>query len=199
MRIGVIVPVSTRSFVESTKKVFVDAAPPSCEIAIVGFDKGPAPIECDYEDATAVPDVLDKVTMAEREGVDAVIVDCMADPGLGPARELVSTPVVGVAQASMHCASILAQRFSVVTILHREIPIVDRIARKYGLGDRLASTRSVDIPVLDLEKDKDHLLNRLAETSIHAIQQDGAHAILLGCTGMRGMARELKKVLQIGD
>jgi len=195
MRIRVIAPVTTRSFLGPTEEIYVAAARPNSEISVVGLDRGPASLESDYEDALAVPDLLNKVRAAEREGVDAVIIDCMADPGLGAARELASIPVVGTAQASMHLAAILAHRFSVVTILERDTPLIERMVRLYGLKDKFASTRAVNIPVLELDKDRDRLLEALIEGSARAVLEDGAQAIVFGCTGMKGLARRVEEGL----
>ena len=195
MRIRVIAPVTTRGFLGPTEQTYVAAARPDSEISVVGLDKGPASLESDYEDALAVPDLLNKVQAAEREGVDAVIIDCMADPGLEPARELVSIPVVGAAQASMHLAAILAHRFSVVTILERDTPLIERMVRLYGLKDKFASTRAVNIPVLELDKDRGRLLKALIEQSARAVLEDGAHIIVFGCTGMKGLARTVHEGL----
>jgi allantoin racemase len=195
MRIRVIMPVTTRSSQSPTKQGYVAAARPDSEISVVGLDRGPASLESDYEDALAVPDLLNRVRGAAREGVDALIIDCMADPGLGAARELVSIPVVGAAQASMHMAAILAHRFSVVTILERDTPLIERLARLYGLKDKLASTRPVNIPVLELDKDRPRLLEALIDQSAKAILEDRAHAIVFGCTGMIGLARSVQEGL----
>jgi allantoin racemase len=54
----------------------------------------------------------------------------------------------------------------------------------------------VDIPVLDLRHDTGRLLEALVEESVRAIQQDGAHAIVFGCTGMRGMAKAVEEELK---
>jgi len=195
MRIRVIAPVTTRSFLGPTEQTYVAAARPDSEISVVGLDRGPASLESDYEDALAVPDLLNRVRAAAREGIDAVIIDCMADPGLGPARELVSIPVVGAAQAAMHLAAILAHRFSVVTILERDTPLIERLARLYGLKDKFASTRAVNIPVLELDKDGGRLLEALIAQSAKAVLEDGAHAIVFGCTGMKGLARRVQEGL----
>jgi allantoin racemase len=165
MKIRVIVPVTTKEFVAAT------------EISVIGLDRGPASLESDYEDALAVPDILAKVRAAEAEGMDAVIIDCMADPGLSPARELASIPIVGPAQTAMHLAAILAHRFSVLTVLERDIPLIDRLARLYGLEGNLASVRPVNIPVLELDKDRERLLEALVEQSARAVVEDGAHII----------------------
>jgi len=195
MRIRVIDPTTTRSFLGPTKQTYVAAARPDSQISVVGLERGPASLESDYEDALAVPDLLNKVQAAEREGVDAVIIDCMADPGLRPARELASIPVVGAAQASMHLAAILSHRFSVVTILERDTPLIERMVLLYGLEDKFASTRAVNIPVLELDKDRGRLLKALIEQSAKAVLDDGAHAIVFGCTGMKGLARRVQEGL----
>ncbi len=194
-RIRVIVPVTTRSSLGLTEQTYVAAARPDIEISVVRLDRGPASLESDYDDALAVPDLLNKVRAAEREGADAVIIDCMADPGLGPARELVVIPVVGAAQASMHLAAIVAHRFSVVTILERDTPLIERLASLYGLKDKLISTRPINIPVLELDKDRDRLLESLIDQSAKAVLEDSAHAIVFGCTGMIGLARSVQEGL----
>jgi allantoin racemase len=195
MKIRVIVPVTTKEFVAATGPQYAAAARPDTEISVVGLDRGPASLESDYEDALAVPDILAKVRAAEAEGMDAVIIDCMADPGLSPARELASIPIVGPAQAAMHLAAILAHRFSVLTVLERDIPLIDRLARLYGLEGNLASVRPVNIPVLELDRDQERLMEALVEQSARAVAEDGAHIIFFGCTGMRGLAQQLEQAL----
>jgi allantoin racemase len=195
MKIRVIVPLTTKRFVAATWPQYVAAARPDTEISVVGLDRGPASLESEYEDALAVPDILGKVSAAEAEGMDAVIIDCMADPGLSPARELASIPIIGPAQTSMHLAAILAHRFSVITVLERDIPLFYRLARRYGLNSNLASVRPVNIPVLELDRDRERLMGVLVEQSARAIVEDGAHIIVFGCTGMKGVAKQVEQAL----
>lgn len=195
MKIRIIVPVTTKEFVDATWPQYAAAARPDAEVSVVSLDRGPASLESDYEDALAVPDILAKVRAAEAEEMDVVIVDCMADPGLAPARELVSIPVAGPAQTAMHLAAILAHRFSVLTVLERDIPLIDRLARLYGLEGNLASARPVNIPVLELDRDRERLMEALVEQSVRAVVEDGAHIIVFGCTGMKGLAQQLGKTL----
>jgi len=195
VKIRVIVPVTTKEFVAATGPQYTAAARPDAEISVVSLDRGPASLESDYEDALAVPDMLTKVRAAEAAGMDAVIIDCMADPGLSPARELASIPIIGPAQAAMHLAAILAHRFSVLTVLERDIPLIDRLAQLYGLEGNLASARPVNIPVLELDRDRERLVEALAEQSARAVVEDGAHIIVFGCTGMKGLAQQLEQAL----
>lgn len=154
--------------------------------------RGPASIESEYEAALAAPDTLRLMAEAETEGVDAAVIDCMGDPALQAARELVSMPVLGPAQTGMHLACLLGHRFSVATIGEQAIPELENLARVYGVSEQLASVRSVDIPVLELADDPDRLAEALVEASAAAVLEDGAHVILFGCTGMAGYAKRVR-------
>jgi allantoin racemase len=55
--------------------------------------------------------------------------------------------------------------------------------------------RSVGIPVLDLDADTGHLLAALTEQGLRAVRDDGAHVLVLGCTGMLGLATDLATAL----
>jgi allantoin racemase len=191
VKIRVIVPVITKEFEGMTLGEFSAAAGPDTEISVVSLDKGPASIESGYEKALAVPDAVAKIVQAEKDGVDAVIADCMGDPGVEEAREMVSIPVIGPGQTSMHIAAMLGHRFSVVHPLERANPLFDHLAAEVGTTKQLASVRAVNIPVLELD-DRPRLLKALVEQSVKAVREDGAHVILFGCTGMAGLAKEVE-------
>ncbi len=92
-------------------------------------------------------------------------------------------------------ASLLARSFSVVTVLPNVVPMIENISKKLGLHSTLASVRYVNIPVLQLV-DKKKMEDALFEEMIHAIQEDKAHALVLGCTGMMGVAITLQDKLK---
>lgn len=192
MRIHVVAPVTSPEL--SRVDDFVDYAREGTEIAVSILDAGPASIESQYEEAVALPDLLRHVALAEQGGADAIVIDCMGDPGLGPAREITSIPILGPAQTSMHVAAMLALNFSIITIGDSVEGIFHDLTRRYAVTDRVRSIRTVDIPVLDLAGDT-HLRTSLINESVRAIEDDGAHAIVLGCTGMRGMAAEIEEHL----
>jgi len=196
-----IAPVTTDKLVKITSQEYIAAARPDAEVTVVTLDKGPASIESRYEESLAAPGVVAKAMQAEKEGVQAVISECMGDPGVDAAREMVTIPVIGPAETSMHIAAMLGHRFSVVTILERLIPSFYDHATKTGLSRQLASVRAIDVPVLELD-DHSRILEGLVDQSVRAVEEDGAHVIILGCTGMAGLAREVEKGLKkrgIGD
>jgi allantoin racemase len=105
-----------------------------------------------------------------------------------PGREAVKIPVIGPCQTAMHLAAMLGHKFSVVTVLRRLRSQFENTAALCGLSTKLASVRSVDIPVLELEADLDHTKQRLVQEAAHAVEHDGAEAIIFGCTGLMGCA-----------
>lgn len=167
------------------------------EISVVRIDRGPASIETAFDTALATPDTIRRIVEAERDAMDAVVIDCMDDPGMEAGRELVSIPVVGPSQASMHLAAMLGHRFSIVTILdERSVAPFENQARVYGVFERLASVRWVEIPVLELHQDRNRLVQDLVRESAAAIERDGAHVIIFGCTGMLGYADQVRQGLE---
>jgi len=196
MRIRVIVPVSNPAIIPSTLEVYTQKAHKDTIISAVALEKGPSTIECMYDEAAAVPGVIARAIEAERDGVDAVIIDCMNDPGLEAAREAVRIPVIGAAQSAMLMAALLAHRFSIIGTNQRDRVPNERLVRRYGLTRKYASTRSVEIPVAALHQDESMLLDALVEQSTLALSLDGAHAIVFGCTGMKGLAERVKDCLK---
>jgi allantoin racemase len=196
MKIRVIAPVILEGPTPPSVQQFARMARPDCEVEVVFLDRGPASIESEYEEALAAPDTIAKAKEGEETGADAIVVDCMLDPGLEAARERVSIPVVGPAQVSMHMAAMLSHRFSIVTVVSRLISPFYKLARTYGVSDYLGSVRAIEVPVLELERDQQATVTPLVEQASRAIEEDGSQAIVFGCTGMAGLARAVEDGLR---
>jgi allantoin racemase len=157
--------------------------------------QGPASIESQFDEALSIPDTIRRAMDAEKRGANALIIDCMGDPGLHACREAVTIPVVGPSQTAMHFASMLGHRFSFITVLERLHSLVGNLVATYGLTQSYASFRAVDIPVLDIGVDMGKLGAALAREAIRAVKEDGADAIVLGCTGFLGCAGSMRTTL----
>lgn len=193
VHVRIVSPLVTRGFrkLEDLKAIEY----PGISISHAEIATGPRSIESEFEAAMSVPGTLVEILRAEREGVDAVIIDCMGDPGLRAARELSSMLVAGPCQTGMHVASMLGHKFSVITVMRRLIPSFENTAALCGLSSKLASVRSVDIPVLELEVDLAATAKRLVEEGRRAVEEDGAEALIFGCTGLMGCAAGLREGL----
>ena len=198
MRILAIHPILEREgYDELTREILSKVAFQGTEIDVVSLERGPASIESAYDEALAVPEVLKIVVEAERQGYDAVVILCMGDPGVAPARELVKIPVVGPCQAALAIASTLGERCSILTILREAVPVFWRLARRYGFEGHLASVRSIEIPVLKLWDDREAVFRALAREGKAAVEEDGADVLVLGCTGMMDLGEKLQRELGV--
>ena len=159
------------------------------------ISSGPSSIESEFDEALAVPGTLARAIEAERDGADALVIDCMGDPGMRACREVVGIPVLGAGQSALHIANMLGQRFSFITVLDRIRPMIDHLISGYGLAEHYASFRAIDIPVLELTHDTEALHSALASSALESVKQDGADVIVLGCTGFLGCAEAIHDAL----
>ncbi len=130
--IRVVTPITTQGF--RTQEDATTLRSEGVTVDFVNIDTGPASIECEYEIMLAQPATIARVVEAERQGADAVVIDCMGDPGLFAARECVSIPVLGPMQTAMSVATMMGHKFSVVTVLRRILPMIERQAAVYGMA-----------------------------------------------------------------
>ena len=168
---------------------------PGLRVSRTKITRGPATVESELEDGLALPETVALVVEAEREGCDAVVIDCMGDPGLHASREAVEIPVMGPCETGMHLAASLGHRFSVVTALGRGRVMFEARADRYGCASRLASVRAVEMAVMDLDLDREQMVRALAAAAGASVREDHADVILFGCTGMFGAAEKVRGML----
>jgi allantoin racemase len=84
-------------------------------------------------------EILDNGLKAEREGYDAFLIGNIFEPGLHALRELLNIPVLGLCEASVHLACLMAASFSVVNVNPKFARRVSENIASYGLVSRLAS------------------------------------------------------------
>jgi len=193
----VINPNTTASMTRQIGRCAESVAAAGTSIVTVNPSMGPASIESHYDEALAVPGILQEIERGELDGVDGYVIACFGDPGLDPARELAGGPVVGIAEAAMHAASFLGRNFTVVTTLSRTAGRALDLAEHYGFGRRCARVRACEVPVLELEDPAGDAFGRIAAECELAVEIDEADVIVLGCAGMADLCRRLSAVLGV--
>jgi allantoin racemase len=189
MRILVVNPNSTRQMTETIGAAARRIASPGTEIIAANPADGPAAIQGFYDEAMCVPGLLDVIRRTA--DFDAVVIACFDDTGLDAARCLTDRPVIGIGEAAYHMASMLSNKFSVVTTLARSVPALEHNLVRYGLAARCARVRASDVPVLELERPGSEARTRIGAEVARAITEDKAEAIVLGCAGMADFATSL--------
>ena len=188
-RILIVNPNTTASMTESIGAAARAVAASGTEIVAVTSPMGPASIEGFYDEAFAVPGLIQALLNAPN--VDAGIIACFDDTGLDAARSAARFPVVGICEAALVTAGQIAKRIAVVTTLPRSIVPLQELVRRYGFAERAVVT-ACDVAVLDLEKPGSGAEDKLKAEIAHALDR-GAEAIVLGCAGMADLARKLSQ------
>jgi len=168
------------------------------ELTMVTLPRGPEHLEYRYYEALVLVDILHLVMEAEQQGFDAAVIGCFYDVGLDAAREVAEgMVVVAPCEASVYLASTLGHKFSIIVGRRKWIPEMMENVFRYGMGEKLASFKSVDLGVLEFHQDEAETARRFIEAGREAIERDGAEVLVLGCTATYGFYRELQEELGV--
>lgn len=206
MKIAVINPNTTASMTAKIAAAARVVAAAGTTIEACNPPDGPVSIEGYVDEVYSVPGLLGEMRRLlgeptpqkpDAEAPQAFVLACFDDTGLDAARCLTSAPVIGIGEAAFHAASLVAQKFGVVTTLERSVGAIEHNLLRYGLAVRCTRVRASEVPVLDLE-DAESAQGRAARAQIDAaiakcLQDDGAQAIVLGCAGMADLAASLSR------
>lgn len=190
MIVTVINPNTTASMTATIAAAARAVAGPRTTVRAVTSPTGPVSIESHYDEALAVPGLLQAVAEGEASGSDAFVVACFGDPGLDAAREVARGPVIGIAEAAYHAATLVGRGFSVVTTLGRTVGRARDLAAHYGFAQRCLGVRAVEIPVLALETDAG-ARDRITQECRRALVEDGSDVVVLGCAGMADLCEHI--------
>ncbi len=154
-------------------------------------------IETTYDDTITAPLVVDRVLEAERSGFDGILINCFNDPGYEAAVEKAKRIiVVGAGIASYLMAMMLGDTFSIITVGGREsIKAIRKRLALYGFLNKLASIYTLNIHVVDIYKASDKIIDEFIKLSLKAYNEDGADVIIMGCTGLSYLSKEIKSRL----
>jgi allantoin racemase len=97
----------------------------------------------------------------------------------------------------MLTACTLGDKFSIIVGRRKWIPQMMETVVRYGLKDRLASFKTVEMGVLDFQKNRKETERRQLEVAKEAVEKDGAETIILGCTAEFGFWNRLQRELHV--
>ncbi len=191
----VIIPIINTQYLGDVQREVEQVLAPDFSADYINVKQGTCFIESRYAEFLNTADIIRLSQEAEKGGYDGIYIDCFGSPGVSIVRELVDIPVLGGFDGAVLMASMIAQKFSIITVMPSVDSMLESEARDLGITGNLASIRNVNMPVKDLT-DKKKLIEHLLTQSKQAIEDDGAEAIVLGCTGMVDVVDAVSKGLK---
>lgn len=184
MKILAVNPNSTVSMTEKIGREAERVAGAGTKIVATSPSDTPASIEGHFDAAMSILSLIREIRKGDGAGFDGFVVACFDDPGIDACREVARGPVLGICEAAMKAASMIATSFSVVTTLPRSVPIIEDLAMKYGMDRYCRRVRAANFPVLALEEENGEARQTVLREILRAVEADGCEAVILGCAGM---------------
>ncbi|TBW06664.1 racemase [Azotobacter chroococcum subsp. isscasi] len=195
VKIKIVIPVNTIAFNELILSAAKSVASSSTYIEIENITEGSPFIENKYHSALNAPAVIELIQKAEQDGFDAVYVCDMDMCGVDAARTQVNIPVQGGFSTSIPQA-VSFGRFSIISIVDGAEEMQREFACRFGGRENLVSIRHTGLHVHELTR-PDLVFDRAYLTTLKAIEEDKAQAIVFGCSGFVDMAERIVKKLAI--
>jgi allantoin racemase len=203
--IAIVNPNTTASMTDAVVASAAAVARPTTTLIGVTASAGVPSIESHTDEVWGALSVLTEVQRLESLGEagtsehgrpDAYVIACFGDTGVPAAREAATGPVVGMTEAALMTAALIAHRFTIITMPVRTREQSDRVVRSFGLEHRCV-VRAVDEPVAAVENGSLHLLDLFTEEGRRALEDDAAEAIILGCAGLADLVGPLQDALGV--
>jgi allantoin racemase len=198
MHITILNPNTTASMTQVVLQAAQQVVRAGTRLSAVTAATGAASIESPVDEVLGAMALLQAVQALEgsAERPDAYVVACFGDTSLAGVRNAATGPVVGMTEAALLTASLVAQRFTIITMPKRTLYQSTRVVRLQGLEHR-CSVRIIDEPVSTVAAGSLHLLEAFVQEGRLAITQDHAEAIILGCAGLTELVEPLQEALGV--
>lgn len=196
MKILVLNPNTSEIVTNKIANVIKTIARPETEVIVKSVDHGPESLESFYDEAMAVPYIMQAVKSAHEEKFDAIIIAAFCDPGIEAAKEISLIPVFGSEECTFAVSLLFGNKFGIITEKKHKEAVKAREVRKHGLESRFAGVRALDMGVVEIALNPKKAKERGIAVARQLID-DGAEVIIMGCASMAGYSDEIKQELGI--
>lgn len=143
-------------------------------VGITAYQRGNSPAELQL----VAPAFIDAFRRAEAEGYDAAVPLGTLDLAVDAARSVVDIPIVGPAEAMLHIASLLGDRFGAIVYSDTSLVLCRRIVKRYEMTHKMVGFRSCGIPLPDIIANRERFLETFVAHARDLVARDGAEVIL---------------------
>jgi allantoin racemase len=149
------------------------------------------------------------IEYSEMGKYDAIVVGGGMVPGFFGARTVSKIPVAYTVHSSVHIASLIGERFSVIHITDDECQVIRRFVQNLGLGHKLASVRSLKYSSTHIYKsikeykreevskvpEQKEIMDALTAQCVAAIEKDLADSLVFECPAFQFCEAEVRENL----
>ena len=187
MRVRAITPIHVDDAELERRRVrYASIAPPGVQVHLDNLPSGPdVPRQLDSADAIAASDsyVVEAARHTDPAQFDAVIPDCVLDPGLDRLRdEGFALPVIGITELAATATAAVGGRTAAVARNAAIAEELERRIRLYGLGPRFAGVHVLGLSFADIADDA--TWNAALDDAARHFVGSGVTAILNGCSAV---------------
>jgi allantoin racemase len=206
--IMVVNPNTTVAMTETVVAAARRVAAPGTRVVGGTASRGVDSVESNVDEVWGALGVVEQVGVGEEQGVDGYVIACFGDTGLAAAKEVALGPAVGMTEAALYTAALLAARFCVITLPPRTREQSHRVLRETGLAPR-CTVRAIDVGVAELTGGSGpagqgrppggagSVLEAMRVEAQRALAEDAAEAIVLGCAGLADLVEPLQHHLEV--
>ena len=180
IKIDILVPVSVDLWNKNALEYANRIKSSDVEIGVHSLTDGIASIECDYDMALAAPHTVAKAEQLEKEGSQAVIIFCFAEPALAACKEKLGIPVIGIREAAYAMASLVGDRIGVIS----PIPATSQTFER-GARNKVHMYAPLNLPVLEYTDPVK--VEKGVDIKTAELVAGGCDVVVLGCGSMMGL------------
>lgn len=181
MKLLVINPFGVGTYNEKIGNICKKVVRPGTEVVVENNKRGIPFIRHAYFQMLMVPDVVERIYQAEKEGFDGVFVSCCFEPGVKEAREIVDIPVVGGSLPGVFLARQLGQKFGFITDTKRADAQTYDLFKQFKLDVEMVRLDSVSMGAEEVAINPQKNYERVIELARKMVSE-GADVIVNGCT-----------------
>ncbi len=165
------------------------------ELSLSYNSAGPVHGQTDIEHSLARGTMVLQAIAAEKEGMDAIVIDSMGDTGLFECREAVNIPVVGMTDSSCRVAQMLGRKFGLITAGKWHGYALERLMKSYGIFSQFVGFETLNYQPFTDFTDSNKRLNQTIVSAIDKLLELDADTIVLGGSYFIGRDNVISELL----
>jgi Asp/Glu/hydantoin racemase len=203
-RISIIPPIPlTEAEFKRRKNQYTLYSSTDIEIEIRMLKGGPLLTDNEKDLCLAGKYMIEEALLSEKEGSNAVIIDCTTDPGILMMEKLLNIPVLGSLRSGIQIALKNEKAFSVLALDRSWAEMINKKINEYNMTENLVSIETVGMHIYNPGRNGDmsnhefrKFFLQLQKAGEQAIEK-GAGSLILGSTTIIRGWKELENELGV--